>query len=68
MAKDKDWSAELKATAEKCGIPSEQLQFVDGSFRWIAPENTTYVQVKCVLAELKRRGIPIKQGFVTHGS
>jgi hypothetical protein len=67
MAKDNDWSAELRATAEKCGIPTEQLQFVDGSVRWIAPETTTYEQAKCVFDELKARGVPIKQGYVADG-
>lgn len=67
MAKDKDWSAELKATAEKCGIPSGQLRFVDGSVRWIAPETTTYDQAKCVFDELKARGVPTKQGYVAEG-
>jgi hypothetical protein len=67
MAKDKDWNAELRATAEKCGIPSEQLQFAEGSVRWIAPETTTYDQAKCVFDELKVRGIPTKQGYVSGG-
>jgi len=64
MAEDKDWSAELRATATKCGVPSEQLQFVDGSVRWIAPETTSYDQAKCVFDELKARGVPTKQAYV----
>ena len=64
LAEDKDWSAELQATAKKCGIPPAQLQFVDGSVRWIAPETTTYDQAKCVIDELKSRGVPTKQGYI----
>jgi hypothetical protein len=67
MAKDKDWSSELRATAKKCGIPSEQLQSVDGSVRWIAPETTTYEQAKCVFDELKAREVPTKHGYVADG-
>jgi hypothetical protein len=65
LAESRDWAPELQATAKKCGIPPKQLQFVDGSVRWIAPETTTYNQAKCVFDELKARGVPTKQGYVS---
>ena len=68
MAEDKDWSADLRATATKCGVPVEHLQFVDGAVRWVAPETTTYAQAKCVFDELKARGVPMKQGYVSGGN
>ena len=53
MAQDKDWTADLQATAMTCDIPAEHLQFVGGSARWIAPEKTSYRQAKCIFDELK---------------
>ena len=67
MSEGKDWAAELEATAEKCGIPPQQLQWVDGAVRWIASETTSYEQGKCVFDELKARGVPMKQGYVRKG-
>jgi len=67
MSEGKDWTVELKATAELCCIPADQLQWVDGSVRWVAPETTTYEQAKCGFDALKARGVPTKQGYVANG-
>lgn len=67
LAGNKDWPAEVQAVAKKCGIPSENLQFVDGSVRWIAPEASSFEQAKCVFDELKTRGVPMKQGYLSSG-
>jgi hypothetical protein len=67
LAENKDWPAEVQAIAKKCGIPSENLQFVDGGVRWIAPEASSFEQATCVFDELKARGVPMKQGFLSSG-
>jgi hypothetical protein len=68
LAENKDWPAEMQAVAKKCGIPSENLQFVDGAVRWIAPEASSFEQAKCVFDELKTRGVPMKQGYLSTGN
>lgn len=67
LAESKDWPAEVQAVAKKCGVPSENLQFVDGTARWIASEASSFEQVKCVFDELKARGVPMKQGYLSSG-
>jgi hypothetical protein len=67
LAESKDWSAEVQAVAKRCAIPSENLQFVDGTVRFIAPEAMPFEQVKCVFDELKTRGVPMKQGYLSSG-
>ncbi len=67
VAESKDWSAEVEAIAEKCGIPPKNLRFVNGSLRWIKPENASYDQAMCVIDELKARGVPMQQGYVLNG-
>lgn len=67
MAESKDWSAEVEAIAEKCGIPPKNLRFVNGSVSWIKPEKASYDQVMCVIDELKARGVPMQQGYVLNG-
>jgi len=64
MADEKDSSAELQAIARKCGIPSGQLQFVEGTVRWNPPEGMAYDQAECVINELKASGVPMKHGYV----
>ncbi len=68
MAEKKDWPAEVQAIAKKCGIPTKNLRFVDGSVRWIAPEKSSYEQAECVFDELKARGVPMQQGYLKSGS
>jgi hypothetical protein len=67
VAESKNWSAEVEAVAEKCGIPPKNLRFVNGSVRWIKPEKASYDQVMCVIDELKARGVPMQQGYVLNG-
>lgn len=67
MAEIKDWPAEVQAIAKKSGITSENLQFVDGSVRWIAPEAISFEQAKCVFDKLKTRGVPMTQGYLSGG-
>ncbi|GAD50615.1 hypothetical protein NT2_10_00600 [Caenibius tardaugens NBRC 16725] len=68
LAEGKDWTPELEAIADKCGLPHDSLKWIDGSVRWFKPESATYGQSMCVIGELRAKGIPIKQGFVSDGS
>lgn len=68
LAEDKDWTPELQAIADKCGLPRGNLRWVDGSVRWLKPETATYGQSMCVIGELRASAIPMKQGFVSDGS
>ena len=64
LTQAKDWTAELQAIAKKCGVPEQRLQWVDGAVRWSMPDDSSYDQAKCVLTEIKARGVPMKQGFI----
>jgi hypothetical protein len=68
LADEKDWGPELQAIADKCGIPRENLKWIDGSVRWLKPEASSYDQATCVFEQLKVSGIPMNQGFVSGGS
>ncbi len=68
VASDKDWTSELSAIADKCGLPRTNLKWVDGNVKWLNPEDASYEATTCVFEELKTRGIPMKQGFVSDGS
>jgi len=67
MAEDKDWTPELHAIADKCGLPRDNLKWIDGSVRWLNPERATYGQSVCVIGEFRAKGIPMKQGLVSDG-
>ena len=67
LADQKDCNPELHAIADKCGIPRENLKWIDGSVRWLKPETSSYDQATCVFEQLKMSGIPMKQGFVSDG-
>lgn len=66
MTGAKNWDTELKAIAEKCGIPPEQLQMSNGmsngSVRVITSKSLTYGQVICVVGELRVRSLPVALG------
>lgn len=59
-----DWPAELNAIADRCRVPKEELQWIDGAVRWTPPEGEPYEKAKCVLDALKAHEVPTKQGFV----
>lgn len=68
LADSKDWTPELHAIADKCGLPRDHLKWIDGTVRWSNPEEATYGQSMCVIGELRAKGIPMKQGFVSDDS
>lgn len=68
LVDEKDWNPELQAIADKCGIPRDNLKWIDGSVRWLKPETSSFDQAACVFEQLNVNGIPMKQGFISGGS
>ena len=68
-AAPKDYTAEVQAIADKCGVKRSQLRWDrEGYVHFDAPETTTWEQANCVFSGLKTRNIPTVQGIISNGS